>query len=306
MRILLGLLVLFVQSFYMQMNPSVLMPEIMPDELLPKWEEKQALRQQALEDYGSPAFLDAEEVKRTLSYQGTSKAHTVDEYVRAKEFLENYTPSYSIRIACLGDSITYGANSSGTMGVTYPDTLAGYFTNAEVLNYGIAGSSLSTVGDNPMVKRYTDIPEDVDVIILLGGANDSFFGTRSQFGADSLLDEGTFLGDADILIKGIKKQYPDALLIVCTPLDTYKSDEVVLTYPDMVPLREYAEGLLRVAASNEVPVIDLYHSGILNTYDPEVTAQFCLDGVHPNDLGYTYLGTYIAAQVVRILEENGY
>src|SRR6478735_4177774 len=98
-------------------------------------------------------------------------------------------PRKPTHIACVGDSITYGANSSDPATKAYPVVLQGLEGNGVVVkNFGRSGATMLSNGDVPFINltkpgdsAYSDATSFVDnaganavvsVIIILG-ANDS-------------------------------------------------------------------------------------------------------------------------------------
>ena len=82
-----------------------------------------------------------------------------------------------IKIACVGDSVTYGHGVSSWVANNYPkqlDTLLGegYCVN----NYGHSGATVQGTGDQPYIT-YGEFPRslqfDADIIIFMMGSNDS-------------------------------------------------------------------------------------------------------------------------------------
>lgn len=58
-----------------------------------------------------------------------------------------------IKVACIGNSITYGANIPNRNKNSYPAQLQAYLgSDYEVRNYGISGCTLLSKGDYPYVK----------------------------------------------------------------------------------------------------------------------------------------------------------
>src|SRR5258708_827771 len=83
----------------------------------------------------------------------------------------------SVRVACVGDSITYGAGLSGRETNSYPAQLgrllgAGYDTR----NFGVSGATMLKHSDLPYMFRseYTNALDFApDIIVIMLGTNDS-------------------------------------------------------------------------------------------------------------------------------------
>ncbi len=120
-----------------------------------------------------------------------------------------------ITMYAMGDSY-FGGSSLGKE-ATWVNMLGEKY-GMHYVNYGIGGSTMSdyVTDKNPMVLRYTRMEKgDADIILLEGGRND-----RSQkvpLGDLDSRDSKTFLGSVNIMLDGMLKTYPNALIILITP-----------------------------------------------------------------------------------------
>ena len=122
-----------------------------------------------------------------------------------------------IRIACLGDSITFGAQIADREHSSYPGWLNGFLgQNFEVRNFGVGGTTLLTQADRPYVqtKAYRnslDWKPDIAVIIL--GTNDTCQNGRRK----NWQHAKSLATDAGSLIATLHSQRPDMRIILCSP-----------------------------------------------------------------------------------------
>jgi acyl-CoA thioesterase-1 len=177
----------------------------------------------------------------------------------------------TIRIACVGDSITFGAEVENRETNCYPAVLGRLLgSKFETRNFGVSGATLLRKGDQP----YWNSPEFAalatyapDLIIILLGTND----TKPQNWAH----QQDFVADAEAMID-LFAQFPKRPKIwICLPVPVYETrwginDEVLVN--GVIPALE------RAAQEKHLPVIDLYES--LNSR-PDLFA----DKVHPNAAG---------------------
>ena len=233
------------------------------------------------------------------SYEETIRINHED-----KKIIAESTIDFSDKkIACLGDSITAATNLEGQenyLEMSYPYQLGKVLNAGEMVNLGIGGSSIGRYWDNAFVDRYKEIPEDSDIIIVMGGTNDGFCASEKELGSLQEREKRTFAGDLDELLKGLKKDYPDAEIVLVTPLPNILHDMLRRDRKDLLPQSSFVAIMKQLSEEYEIPVIDLYGSGILDSHDAAVIHSFIPDGVHGNEMGYRYLAEHIAAELIKI------
>lgn len=212
-----------------------------------------------------------------------------------------------MKIACLGDSITEGSNLNDMENYqqyAYPSVLKTVLNAEEVYNLGIGGSSIGRYWDKPFVERYKDIPQDTDIIIVMGGTNDGFAASTKELGSIEERNTRTFYGDTNELMKGLKKDYPNAAIVFATPLPNILHDYLRSERDYLLPQSDFADAINVLAAEYGIDVIDLYNSNILDTHDTQVISSYMPDGVHGNPAGYQILAEHFASQLVDIMERR--
>ena len=233
------------------------------------------------------------------SYMETQMQNKIDLEVIA----ENSADFSDISITCLGDSITEAANLSNTedyQQYSYPSRLKELLNAESVTNLGIGGSSIGRYWENAFVDRYKEIPEDTDLILVMGGTNDGFCMSDKDIGTMEERKAGTFIGDLDELMRGLRENYPEAEIVFVTPLPNILHDMLKKERDYLLPQSVLVNIIIQLATEYDIPVIDLYNSNILDTHDAAVIYNYMPDGVHCNPKGYSVLAEHLAAELVRL------
>lgn len=237
-------------------------------------------------------------------------SHEETEQVNAKdkEIIGNRSINFSdMKIACLGDSITSGSNMDNLdnyQQYSYPSVLKNILNAKEVYNLGIGGSSYGRYWDKAFVDRYKEIPQDANIILVMGGTNDGFAASQKEMGSLSEKKPKTFYGDVDELMRGLKENYPSAKIIFATPLPNVLHDYLRNQRDYLLPQSAFAQAIKELAAQYDIDVIDLYNSNILDTHDAQIISSYMPDGVHGNPAGYQVLAEHMASQIIRIMEKD--
>ena len=199
------------------------------------------------------------------------------------------------KITCIGDSITYGNGGSDDgygNKISYCNFLSEEL-KCQVINLGIGGSAIGDYWDETsLIRRWEEIPQDSDIIIVFAGINDFFIGPDDYGSID---ENNTFCHDSYCLLNNIKNNYPNADIFVVT---TYKNQaenwEPFQTYD----MKQYMDTLMTYADDLGLNIIDLYDSGFLNSQIPEIKKNYVPDDVHPNDNGNKILAERIASELI--------
>ena len=233
------------------------------------------------------------------SYMETQMQNKIDLEVLA----ENSADFSNISITCLGDSITEAANLSNMedyQQYSYPSRLKELLNAESMTNLGIGGSSIGRYWENAFVDRYKEIPEDTDLILVMGGTNDGFCMSDKDIGTMEERKAGTFIGDLDELMRGLRENYPEAEIVFVTPLPNVLHDMLKKERDYLLPQSVLVNIIIQLATEYDIPVIDLYNSNILDTHDAAVIYNYMPDGVHCNPKGYSVLAEHLAAELVRM------
>lgn len=244
---------------------------------------------------------DLQVKQRCASYEETIEINKAD-----KDIIAGNSIDFSdVKIACLGDSITAATNLNTLEGydqMGYPYQLFRILGAEKVVNLGIGGSSIGRYWENAFVDRYKEIPENTDLIVVMGGTNDGFCVSKKELGSLEERKERTFAGDLDELLKGLKEDYPDAEIILVSPLSNVLHDMLRKENNKLLPQSAFTNIMEQLAAEYDVNYIDLYHSNLLDTHDAAIIHNFMPDGVHGNEAGYKILAEHLAAEIIKLYD----
>lgn len=191
------------------------------------------------------------------------------------------------RVACVGDSITYGHGISNWPKNNYPVLLQGLLGDKYHVNsYGVSGRAVQPDSDQP----YTELPHyleslayDADIVVFMMGTNDSK--PENWHGADAFKEDLLALLDS----------YGDTEIILCTPAASFFVDGQTegLARHDIQPLivGEIAQIVRDVAEKRGYPLIDIH---ALTLEHPE---WFAKDGIHPSNDGAAAIAEEVAGSI---------
>jgi len=204
-------------------------------------------------------------------------------------------PRVPTHVACVGDSITYGAGASDQATKSYPANLQGLFgANVQVKNFGHNGATMLSApfGDLPYEDQaeYTAATSFVsgaganavvDVIIMLG-TNDSKNFNWAPSGKPK--NDQQFLIDYRVMVEHFSALPTKPQVFVALPLATGNSPccsiDGMVIHDEIIPL------LQQLAAEKHLPTIDLQTP---TTGHPEYFG----DGVHPTDEAYALVAKWM-------------
>lgn len=190
--------------------------------------------------------------------------------------LKNDYSDGQIKVACVGDSITYGHGVRNWSKNNYPAVLQKLLGDEyNVQNFGVSGSTTQKTGDQPYVdtKSYKlSIEYNADILIFMLGSNDSKpynWKDRESFKKEYIDLLNTYISDNDSL-----KVY------LCTVSKVYYDDESQTSGPSTFDIQgdkvEIINDVIKeVAAEYGCNYIDIYS---LTKEHPE----WFKDNIHPD------------------------
>jgi lysophospholipase L1-like esterase len=159
-------------------------------------------------------------------------------------------PARAAKIACVGDSITYGYGLSDPNTQSYPAVLQGLLGSTHsVRNFGVSGTTLLKSGDQPYWNT-TDYGASgdfaPDVVVVMLGTNDAK--------AQNWAHESDFASDYHDLVTHYRSL--GALVYVAAPPPVY--DPGAYSIPPDVVNNQVVPLVRQVAMNENAPLIDVY------------------------------------------------
>lgn len=189
----------------------------------------------------------------------------------------------AIRVACVGDSITFGAGIKDRQHDSYPAVLGDLLGNGwDVRNFGHSGATLLKKGNLPYDKQkeheaaLTFAP---DIVVIMLGTNDSKHRGDGSLDADKAPDiwqyKADFVPDYEALIAEFRQANPQVKVYLCLPTPCFPGRWGInnqTIHDEIIPMTR------KVAHAEHAHIIDL------NTALAGKSDLFP-DTVHPNPAG---------------------
>ncbi len=187
------------------------------------------------------------------------------------------------RIACVGDSITFGAAIKDRVKNCYPAQLGRMLGEKfEVRNFGVNGATLLKKGDKPYwkLKAYANARDfQPEVVVIKLGTNDSK--------PHNWKHKEEYVADYVELIESFRKLASKPAVWVCYPVPAYPGRWGIT---DKVMKEEVMPRLDEVAKKSGCKVIDLYSA----LSDKK---EMFPDLVHPNAKGATLIAEAVSLAI---------
>lgn len=205
----------------------------------------------------------------------------------AWNLIQMINPKKEVKIACVGDSLTYGMGVEDREENCYPMVLQNMLgTDSYTIgNFGVNGATLQKEGNQPYweEKRYEQsVFFEPDIVVLMLGTND----TKEENWKGS----EAFRKDYEALIEEYEKLDTKPTVILLTPPVLYQSSEMITDVrasSDSI-VSEEAQVILEIGNEKELSVINLYE---LTGNHPE---WYNTDGVHLNAEGAAAMADEVA------------
>src|ERR1700722_8484137 len=186
-----------------------------------------------------------------------------------------------IRVACVGDSITFGATIQNRESNSYPAQLSRLLgVGYDVRNFGVSGATMLEKSDLPYLHRseYTNaLTFAPDIVVIMLGSNDSKHhdaGSPANV-PENWANKADYVPDYEKLIASFRQINPKVKVFVCLPPPCFSerwgiNDKTI--HDEIIPL------IHKVARASHAKIIDL------NTPLAGKPEMFS-DTIHPNSAG---------------------
>ena len=177
----------------------------------------------------------------------------------------------AVRVACIGNSITFGAGIKNRSRDSYPSVLARMLgDNYWVKNFGVSARTMLNKGDHPYMNEpaYKNaLAFNPNIVVIKLGTNDSK-SFNWKYKAD-------FMKDAQTMINAFKGLPSQPKIYLCYPSKSYRTGDNI---NDDIISKEIIPMIKKVAKKNHFPIIDL-HAAM------DGMPELFPDKVHPNEEG---------------------
>jgi lysophospholipase L1-like esterase len=202
---------------------------------------------------------------------------------------EERPPGYSLKVATLGDSITWGFGLDNRAEDSWPSLLEVLSEGTFITeNFGRNGATVTWAGDRPYIDSVQYIKAldyRPDVIIISLGTNDTKEVNRKN------LDR--FVRDYKALIRSVRDQVEPLAVFITYPPPLYENFwnmEPALIEQSIIPMID------TIARETGAIVIDLYHP-------LQGKEEYFSDGVHPDERGMDLIFQSVYRALVESLEK---
>ena len=177
----------------------------------------------------------------------------------------------AVRVACIGNSITFGAGIRNRSRDSYPSVLARMLGDSHwVKNFGVSARTMLNKGDHPYMNEpaYKNaLAFNPNIVVIKLGTNDSK-SFNWKYKAD-------FMKDAQTMIDAFKGLPSQPKIYLCYPSKAYLTGDGI---NDDIISKEIIPMIKKLAKKNDLSVIDL-HTAM------DGMPELFPDRIHPNEKG---------------------
>ncbi|MBE7088441.1 MAG: hypothetical protein E7370_02835 [Clostridiales bacterium] len=214
-----------------------------------------------------------------------------DCYLQLKP-LANEGEDEVLKIACIGDSITYGANADNSYTDSYPAQLQKLYNGAaNVMNFGNSGKTIRNSADDPYSKttEYNGaMLFNADIVVLMLGTNDSK--TYQVPTTQEMYDAYR------VLIEKLYENNPYVVIYMATCPYAYSTSYQISN-----------KNIEDIVIPAQLQIIEDYELECIDMHEFTKNLSNCYaDGIHPTSRGYTYLSYMMYCSLEGITPDEDY
>lgn len=198
-----------------------------------------------------------------------------------------------------GDSITDSDYNPAYNGKSWADYLANKLKMTIASNMALGGSSISTYNSSgSVVTRITSnsYPSDTKLFCIMAGTND--WNSNVALGDIDSTNTSTILGALNTIIDHLQTNYPDATIVIMTPMHRSGMRTATRTAGT---LSDVAEAYEKVCMNWGVNCINTLKEFGMNAYNTTVANKFYVeqnsDWLHPNPAGHKRIAIRMAGYI---------
>lgn len=198
-----------------------------------------------------------------------------------------------------GDSITDSDYHEAYNGKSWADYLANKLKMTIASNMALGGSSISTYNSaGSVVNRITSnsYPSDTKLFCIMAGTND--WNSDVALGDITSTDTSTILGALNTIIDHLQTNYPDATIVIMTPMHRSGMRTATRTAGT---LSDVATAYEEVCMNWGVNCINTLKEFGMNAYNTTVANKFYVeqnsDWLHPNPAGHKRIAIRMAGYI---------
>ncbi len=226
---------------------------------------------------------------KVIRGHGDHHPHSLKEPAQITDFiLEATQQKVPVRIACIGDSITFGSGVNAQQ--RWTTILQHILGNDYVVhNFGVSARTLLNKGDYPMMKEdaYSRaLLVNADIVTIALGTNDSK--------PHNWKHSKDFVRDYKSMINEIRRQNPNVRIYCLKAIPSLLGDDSI---SGRRIEKEVNPRIEKIAKQEKCQLIDLWT--VMDAHRNQLP-----DGVHPNATGHKVMAEAIAKQLQEDLKQH--
>ncbi len=251
-------------------------------------------------EYGTTwhAIDEFENMLAKFAESKTANAEIASDYSKSGEY-------HLKTVACIGDSITYGSESTDPANLSYPANLQRILWKDYVVdNFGWPGTTMRE--DHTQAYKKSQVyskfmtgvnKTEYDLALIMLGTNDGnrFLTNGGTWDAD---DDEAFISGCRNILDTVVEKSPDVKFVFMNCMVCYRDTAQHYSDPIIRELQEDTVDVLRSEGYN-IQLYDMYSFS-----SNEMGKTMMADNLHPNDAGYLKMAEGVSELVKAVLEDG--